>query len=296
MMATALLIWMIRDALTHPIMMKQILFTSSKAKKLLPQRAKSHNKTHGGKTLIIAGHQGFFGAAVLAATASARVGSGYTTLMIDEKDFPIHQHPDFLILSNKITKQKQWLTYHAIAVGPGLGVNARTEKIILSLLKNKVENVILDADALTVIAQKNIYPLRPSWLLTPHTGELARLLRKKKIQKHEKLKSLQGAQQKYHCHILLKGPETLILSSNELTLIKSGNQALAKAGTGDVLTGIIAGLIAQGLTTSNAAALGAYLHGICSQIWVREKKYDHLSLLASDLLLLIPKALTKLRH
>lgn len=287
--------------------MKLISFSSNQAQKLLPQRHSHQNKAHGGKTLVIAGQKGYLGAAILAATAAARVGSGYTTLMTDVKNFPIHHHPDFLILS-KTKVPQSWKTYQAIAVGPGLGVSTHTEKVIRSLLKNKIDHVVLDADALTVIAQKNIYPLRPSWLLTPHTGELERLLKINKISKKlkvgklsestkaEKLKALQEAYTIYQCPILLKGSSTLIISSKtHIQEVSSGNSALAKAGTGDVLTGIIAGFIAQGLSTTEAASLGTYVHGLCSQIWIKQKN-DHLSLLASDLLDLIPQALLSLRN
>lgn len=275
--------------------MKLNKFNFKKAKKLLPLRRANQNKTHGGKTLIIAGQKGYFGAAVLAATASARVGSGYTTLMTDALSFPIHRHPDFLIIS-KTKFPHDWKVYQAIAVGPGLGVNKNTEQIIRSLLKNKVENVILDADALTVIAKKNIYPLRASWLLTPHTGELARLIKKQKISEASKRKALEEAYKIYQCQILLKGSPTLIMNSEAfIQEVSSGNSALAKAGTGDVLTGMIAGLLAQGLKTEEAASLGSYLHGLCSQIWIKEKR-DQLSLLASDLLSLIPQALFNLRN
>lgn len=286
--------------------MKINSFNSNRARKLLPMRHSHQNKTHGGKTLVIAGQKGYLGAAILAATAAARVGSGYTTLMTDVKSFPIHRHPDFLILS-KTKAPERWKIYQAIAVGPGLSVTNHTERIIRSLLKNKIDHVVLDADALTVVAQKNIYPLRPSWLLTPHTGELERLLKNKiptqsktrklsEATKTEKLKALHEAYQIYQCPILLKGRSTLIISSKATVQeVSSGNSALAKAGTGDVLTGIIAGFLAQGLSTEEAASLGAYVHGLCSQIWVKEKK-DHLSLLASDLLDLIPQALWILRR
>lgn len=275
--------------------MKLDRFNLKKAKKLLPLRGANQNKTHGGKTLIIAGQKGYFGAAVLAATASARVGSGYTTLMTHAPSFPIHRHPDFLILP-KAKIPQNWIAYQAIAVGPGLGVNKNTEQIIRSLLRNKIDHVILDADALTVIAKKNIYPLRASWLLTPHTGELARLIKKQKILEAGKLKALEEAHKIYQCQILLKGNPTLIMSAKAfIHEVSSGNSALAKAGTGDILTGMIAGLMAQGLKTEDAASLGSYLHGLCSQIWIKEKR-DHLSLLASDLLSLIPQALFNLRN
>lgn len=148
-------------------------FSLKAANKLLPVRKKSQNKTHGGRTLIIAGQKGFFGAAILAATASARVGSGYTTLMTASAQFPSHKYPDFLTLrlSQNISRN-----YNAIAIGPGLGINSKTEKLLLHLIKQKFQNVVVDADALTAISKSKIVTLPKSWMLTPHTGELARLL------------------------------------------------------------------------------------------------------------------------
>jgi ADP-dependent NAD(P)H-hydrate dehydratase len=263
-------------------------------RKLLPKRVSSQNKTHGGKTLIIAGSKNFFGAGILAATAAARVGSGYTTLMTDLKNFPICKHPDFLTLKLN-SKFNLWSNYTSIAVGPGLGVNAQTEKIIRSLLKANIQNVVLDADAITVIAKKNIFPLISSWILTPHAGELARLLKMKSsdIELNRK-KTLQMAQKKYQCHILLKGSRTLIQNSKMRVQIKTGNKALAKAGTGDVLTGMIAGFRAQGLSVFEAATLAATLHGQTADNWVKSGR-DYLSMQASDVLDLIPIVIFNLR-
>jgi len=250
-------------------------------KKLLPFRKPNENKTHGGKTLIIAGSKGFFGAAILTATSAARVGSGYTTLLADK--FPSHKHPDFLI---KDLKFKDWIQFDAIAIGPGLGVNLKTEKIIRDLRKRKIKNVVVDADALTVIAKKKIFPLPSTWILTPHKGELARLIGKNG--------TLKQAQKKYGCLILEKGATTKILNSDSYLEVKVGNSSLAKAGTGDVLTGIIAGLLAQKIKPFDAAALGAYIHGRASRFWTRKGR-DHLSLLASDLFEIIPEVLHEIR-
>ncbi len=249
----------------------------------LPRRKTKDNKTHGGKTLIIAGSQSLFGAAVLAATAAARVGSGYTYLQTDTRHFPVHRHPDFLI---KNFGFKDYAHFDAIAIGPGLGVTSRTEKILRLLLKLKIQNVVCDADALTVIAKKKIYPLPESWILTPHTGELSRLIGKQG--------SLKQAQKKYGCHILLKGAVTKIINSRSKIKVASGNSSLAKAGTGDVLTGVITGLLAQGLSPMQAASLGAFVHGQASQEWTKSGR-DHLSLLASDLFEIIPKILHDIR-
>jgi ADP-dependent NAD(P)H-hydrate dehydratase len=274
--------------------MKIQTFSKQQARVLLPTRDTNQNKTHGGKSLIVAGSNGFFGAAVLSATAAARAGSGYTTLMTDSKRFPVDKHPDFLTI-DLLIKQNVWINFNAIAVGPGLGISTKTERIIRSLIQQKIAHVVLDADALTVVAKKKIFPLPATWILTPHTGELDRLLAtKSRASEQQREELIRRAQVQYGCHILLKGPQTLVCNGSSLVAIKSGNSALAKAGTGDVLTGIICGLMAQGLSTIEAACLGAYLHGQCSQIWVKSGR-DHLSLLASDLLDLLPIAIAQLR-
>ncbi|MGZ3691519.1 MAG: ADP-dependent NAD(P)H-hydrate dehydratase, partial [Pseudobdellovibrio sp.] len=112
--------------------------------------------------------------------------------------------------------------------------------------------------------------------------------------KANRLKAVAQARRILGCVVLLKGNETLVASQNKIFKIKSGNVALAKAGTGDVLCGMIAGFLAQGLEAEKAALLAAFVHGLIADNWVKEKR-DELSLLASDILNLIPKALYKIR-
>ena len=269
-------------------------FTLKNAKKNLPIRKNSQNKTDAGKTLIIAGRKGFFGASVLSATAAARVGSGYTTVMTDLKNFPTVRHPDFLVLPIGI-QSDIWKKFDSIAIGPGVGVNKMTEKIIRSLLKSNIQNVVLDADEITVIAQKKIFPLISTWVLTPHVGEMARLLNTTSaVINLDRATALQKVQLKYKCHILLKGHATLIQNSKSIFEITTGHKALAKAGTGDVLTGMIAGLLAQGCPALQAACLAATLHGMAAKKWVSSGR-DYVSLMASDLLPLIPLVIKSLR-
>ncbi len=274
--------------------MKFQIVNKTSVQKLIPVRKKNQNKTHGGKSLIIAGRKGYYGASVLAATAAARVGSGYVTLMTDLKYFVVSKHPEFLTLDIR-NKLVDFNSYSSIAIGPGLGINTNTKKIILKLIKTKIKNVVLDADALTVIAKENIFPLPSTWILTPHIGELSRLLDiSSKTIAIQKEKYIRIAQKKYACTILLKGAETLIASQKMLFSVRNGNSALAKAGTGDVLTGMIVGFLAQGLSTADATKLATYIHGYTSKVWVKSGK-DHLSLIATDLLDLIPIAIRKLR-
>src|SRR5690606_34524368 len=182
--------------------------------------------------------------------------------------------------------------YSAIAIGPG----GRNKEALARRLKNlrSFKNVVVDAEALNALASMNIR-LPSTWILTPHEGELSRLINisSKSIQK-DRLKYLKVAQQKFGCIVLLKGHKSLIADNKRIYEIQSGNPALAKAGTGDVLTGIIAGLLSQGVVSTKAACLGAYLHGCIADQWVKEN--DVLSLMASDLVCEIPSTIRKVRR
>ncbi len=270
-------------------------FTILEAKHRLPKRVKNDNKTRGGHSLIIAGSRGMWGAAILAATAAARVGSGYTSLLTSNNNFPTLRGPDFLTADLSTTKAKL-NKFTAIAVGPGLGRGTFTTKVLRFLLEKKFPHVLLDADALNTLANLNIKKLPPSWILTPHEGELSRLLNisANKIRLNRKFHILQ-ATKKFACVVLLKGEKTLIAQQNKITEIKSGNVALAKAGTGDVLTGMITGFLAQGLSPLDAACLGTYVHGDIADDWVRKKNNDYLSLIPSDILTALPAKLSEIR-
>jgi ADP-dependent NAD(P)H-hydrate dehydratase len=216
------------------MIMNQII--NQKIKNLLPKRTRISNKTTGGKALIIGGGKGLYGAGLLSALAATRMGAGYTHLMTDLTKFPWIKFPDFILHPIKISELKNKEDY-AIGIGPGLGVEEKNKKLINYLIKNNFANVVADADALTLIAKYNISPLPSTWVLTPHEGELARLLKTTSnlIQK-DRLKAIKAAQEKYGCTILLKGAMTLITSpkKKKILSVQTGTPALSKAGTGDV--------------------------------------------------------------
>jgi ADP-dependent NAD(P)H-hydrate dehydratase len=269
---------------------------------MLPKRLARSNKTDGGKTLIIAGTDGMFGAAVLCATAASRVGAGYVYLMTDSKKnsakYSALRNPDFLTIDLKKLKQQvknKSHSFSAIAIGPGLGQSTRAKKLVSTLLKSKFPQVVADADALNIIAKTKIKNFPKTWILTPHEGELGRLLGVTSGQiKKERRHFARLAQKKFGCIILLKGHKTLVASPDHLTEIHSGNAALAKAGTGDVLTGMIAGFLSQGLSAEDAAKLGAFIHGRIADEWMKNK--DVLSLMPSDMNLMLPEVLRKIRN
>jgi NAD(P)H-hydrate epimerase len=265
-------------------------------KNLLPKRTKKSNKTDGGKVLIIGGGKGLYGAGILSALAATRSGAGYTHLMTDLASFPWVNFPDFIVHPIKLKELKNKEEF-SIGIGPGLGINNLSKKLVQYFIKNNFQNIIADADALTVIAKFNLNPLPTSWILTPHEGELARLLKiKSSLVAKDREKYLKMAVEKFQCCILLKGNVTLILNPSLKKTLKvtSGTPALSKAGTGDVLLGIITAFKAQGLNSEESCFLGTTIHGACSKQWTEEGQ-DNLSLRPTDLIDRLPKVITRLR-
>ncbi|NOT78778.1 MAG: NAD(P)H-hydrate dehydratase [Bacteriovoracaceae bacterium] len=273
-----------------------VKLTKLQIRKKLPKRVKSSNKTDAGHTLMIAGGKNYLGAGIISALAATKVGSGYTHLMCESKKYPWLLCPDFILHPLKISILSK-LADFSFGVGPGLGVNSFTKKVITTLIKNKREKVTLDADALTVLSQMKKIKIPSSWILTPHEGELARLLQTtSQVVKSDRMKSLKQAHFKYGCHILLKGAETLLIDhQGKVYCVNEGTVALAKAGMGDILTGLITGLRAQGLSPIDAMSVATFIHGRASREYLK-KGNDILSLRPVDLIELIPRTIRKTRE
>ncbi|HVK62574.1 MAG TPA: NAD(P)H-hydrate dehydratase [Bdellovibrionales bacterium] len=272
-------------------------FDGKLAKRFLPSRKNSSNKSTYGRAVIFAGSPAMPGAALLTATSAARVGAGYVMLSsnADTREF-IRRSPEFLVVRND-DEERLWakIKDFAVAVGPGLGTGEATKKLIQRLIKAKCERVVLDADALTVLA-KSPMKLPKTWVLTPHAGELARLLNtNSKSLERDRFGAAEMAAHRYGCIVLFKGYRTIVSDGTKSIVVLAGNSALAKAGSGDVLTGMIAGFLAQGLKPGIASTLAAYVHGRAADEWVRSKK-DKASLLPSDIVGSIPSLLTRVRR
>ena len=263
------------------------------AKHDLPRRSIHSHKNSAGKALVFAGSAGMWGAAILCAEAASRSGSGYVYLCSPQGKFPALKHPDFLTVN---LRNIQFSLFSSIAVGPGTRNSTSLQKLILKLSAAGFENVVLDAGALRALARmKNPPQLPMTWVLTPHEGELADLLGITAAEVHaHRAAYAHLAQQIWGCIVVLKGHHTLVASHNEIWKIPTGNPALAKAGTGDVLTGIITGLLAQGLSSREAACLGVFVHGAIADHWVNTK--DILSLTPMDLLHELPQTLHRIRQ
>ncbi|MCK4378661.1 MAG: NAD(P)H-hydrate dehydratase, partial [Deltaproteobacteria bacterium] len=182
----------------------------------------------------------------------------------------------------------------AIAVGPGLGTQTKAHELIIKLLKNIPIPMVIDADALTVLAP-NLEALaqkKADVILTPHPGEMSRLLKipTREVQQNRLELSRDFACQ-HNVYLVLKGAGTIIATPDGNTAINSsGNQYLATAGSGDILTGIIGSFLSQGLSPLSACHLGVYVHGLTADILA--KAGNNHGITAGDLLQIIPQALT----
>jgi hydroxyethylthiazole kinase-like uncharacterized protein yjeF len=258
------------------------LIGSASARQILPSRTAVANKSHFGHLLVLAGSTGMEGAAHLVSEAAARMGCGYVTLCSLSENIYENSRLDFLRLSLENFFKSDLKKYTAVVVGPGIGASEETKRI-LEHLHEYHPKVLVDADALTVLAQNKRNSLPVEWLLTPHAGELSRLLKTPaKELEEDRLGAVERGVREINAHILFKGFRTVLGSKGKRYIIGSGNVALAKAGTGDILAGFIGSLMAQGLPTLQAAALGAYLHGRIADDWLR-RGHSNRSLMASDL-------------
>ncbi|MES2803150.1 MAG: NAD(P)H-hydrate dehydratase [Bdellovibrionota bacterium] len=252
---------------------------------LLPQRTEIAHKQDGGKCLIIAGSTGLWGATFLCGLAAYRVGAGYVYL--PEATKGLNLYPDFV--SVKISAHLKPDPFSAIAIGPGLILTPELKKVFQRLEKKFKNPVIVDAGALALVKH-----LPDNWIITPHEGEMAKLLKTSVAAiRSDRFKTVRLAQKTFGGIVILKGHHTLIANDKNTYEIQTGNKALAKAGSGDVLTGMIAGFLSQGLKPINAAVLACGLHGYIADRWIKDQ--DYVSIMASDLINLLPRAIFALR-
>ncbi len=253
----------------------------------LPTRQPTDHKSHGGSSLIWAGSSSMPGAATLAARAASRMGSGYVYVTCAAA---LQFHPEAILW-----KKQDFSHLRAALIGPGLGLDKKIKHYLHQLHDAQIP-VVIDADALTMAARFQMKPFAENWVATPHAGELARLLGCTAADiESDRLKYARLAQAQWGGTFVLKGYHTVVATAEVLVVIPTGNVALAKGGSGDVLGGMIASLMAQGLSPDRAALTACYLHGWIADQWLRDQK-DHLSLTPSDLIEAIPHALYRFRN
>ena len=295
---------------------KTELLTASWVKSVLPERPAYSNKGTFGKVLVVAGSVNFVGAAYLACSGAMRAGAGLVTLATPASIQPIvaakSTETVYLPLPESvhgvIGPEAVKPIYDVLPecdvllVGCGLGQNQATVKFLGDfLLENKPPScppVVLDADALNILTH---YPewwkkLPEDVILTPHPGEMARLTGKTVAEvQSNRLGVTRAAAETWGKTVVLKGAHTIIATPKKQAWISPvANPGLASAGTGDVLAGVIAGLLGQGVSPLNAAACGVYLHGEAGEI-VRKQMGDA-GMLASDLLTALPLATRSLKR
>ncbi|MEY4964357.1 MAG: hypothetical protein RLZZ323_1676 [Bacteroidota bacterium] len=248
-----------------------------------------------GHALLVGGSYGKMGSVVLSSKAAIHSGCGLVTAFIPKCGYEIVQIavPEVMVLTDVqdhcISAIDFELVPNAIGIGPGLGQDAATQQGLYDFLRLNSVPLVLDADAL------NILSLHPDWLsllppktiVTPHLKELQRLIGPWSTEE-EQFEKTMAFSKKYQLIVVMKGAPTHIIDGDLVYKNTTGNAALATAGSGDVLTGIITSLLAQSYEPINAALLGVYLHGLTADIALPETGYQ--SFIASDIISYLGKA------
>ncbi|RKU20437.1 bifunctional ADP-dependent NAD(P)H-hydrate dehydratase/NAD(P)H-hydrate epimerase [Candidatus Poribacteria bacterium] len=290
--------------------------TAAQASQWIPPRPPSSHKGSYGRVLVVAGSTGMTGAAALASEAALRVGAGLVTLATPKHLNPILEGllPEVMTLplpetdagSLSVSATSTILefavkTNSILAIGPGLSQNPETVSFVHQLIRENREQgldlrMVIDADGLNALAhvRETLSLLNSDAVLTPHPGEMARLTSTSvPVLEKDRISTAQQFASKYGVTLVFKGAPTVTSTPNgNLWVNSTGNPGMATGGMGDVLTGIIAGLMAQGISSENAAALGVYLHGLAGDI-VAERSGMH-GLIASDVLKVVPGAISSL--
>ncbi|MBL7938565.1 MAG: NAD(P)H-hydrate dehydratase [Flavobacteriales bacterium] len=269
--------------------------------RLRPRPRFGHKGTFG-HCLVGAGAQGMFGAAVLAVKGCLRSGVGLVTAHVpgDAVAGLMAIVPDAMSWVDPCSDHLSSLPFldrfNAVALGPGCGQHTDTAALVEQYLRSGRSPLVLDADALGLLASKPEWLdlLGPQTVLTPHPKEMDRLLGSPSASSYERLHRTQAFAERHRCNVVLKGAYSVTCTSDgQLYFNSTGNAGMAKGGSGDVLTGLIAGLLAQGYSMLDACLIGVYLHGSAGDIAADELGMDGMR--PSDLVDALPKAWKKLR-
>ena len=260
--------------------------TASVIRKNLSPRAKHSHKGRYGHVLLIAGSKGMTGAAVLSAKAAMETGAGLCTCLIGDELIPIVQTsiPEVMckILQEDSLTDIENASNYTLAIGPGIGQSSFSKSIVEKALKLNNNPMVIDADALNVIATEKLLHLIPKdSILTPHPKEFERLFGPSE-NTEQRLSIQRTKSREYGVTIICKGHYSAITTPDGNVFFNStGNPGMATAGSGDVLTGIAVGLLAQGMNPSDAAITAAFVHGMSGDMYAALN--DHKSLTANDL-------------
>jgi hydroxyethylthiazole kinase-like uncharacterized protein yjeF len=261
-------------------------------------RSRFAHKGNFGHALLVAGSYGKIGAAVLSARACLRTGAGLLTCHIPKCGYEILQStvPEAMVMTDinpsfNTKPEDDLAKYETIGIGPGIGTASATKTMLKEILDTYHKPVILDADALNIIASQNeLLKLIPAGcILSPHPKEFERLFGESLpageagANDFDRIELALQKAKELNAIIILKGHHTLIATTDGKGFFNStGNAGMAKGGTGDVLTGILTGLMAQGYSSVDSAIFGVYLHGLAGDLAVKENSIE--TILASDII------------
>lgn len=285
---------------------QQNLITSTEAEEMFVRRQPDVHKGSCGKVLVVAGSKGLTGAAALSASAAMRSGAGTVTLGIAESLHDIMETKLTEVMTSPLAEtssgfvgeesfteiERLSLQNDVVAIGPGLGRHVETLSLVRRVIQTMERPLVIDADALyalidhtSILAEAKSMPI-----LTPHPGEMARLvgLTPEEVNQDRVYIARQAAME-WGSIIILKGARTIVaFPDGEVYINSSGNAGMATGGAGDVLTGVIAGLIGQGLSSHEAALTGVYIHGLAGDIVARS---GMIGMIASDIIKALPAAI-----
>jgi NAD(P)H-hydrate epimerase len=253
-------------------------------RQMLPARARSAHKGDFGHALIVGGDHGMGGAARMAAESAARVGAGLVSVATRASHVVALNagRPELMCSGVASEQELRPLVERAnvIGIGPGLGQSDWSRKMLAVALESK-RPLVIDADGLNLLAQAPAQ--RDDWVLTPHPGEAARMIGQRVIDvQNDRFAAARELQQRFGGVVVLKGAGTLIATPDlAIALCNAGNPGMASGGMGDVLTGVIAGFIAQGFSLKDAASLGVQVHATAGD---RAARDGERGLLAGDVM------------
>ncbi len=288
--------------------LRTFLVEKSDVSGIIPKRSMHAHKYSVGKVLVLAGSKGLTGAAALCSNSAMRIGAGAVMLgtpepvypilarkLTEVMTFPLPATNDGTLSLGSLDEIREKLTWADVfVIGPGLSQNLETQQLILKLLHEYQGKVLVDADGLNAIAANGIHKLhvaRAQFILTPHVGEFSRLTELPAVEiEHRRIDVARTLAKKINATVVLKGVPTVTASKDGSCYLNStGNPGMATAGSGDVLSGIIAGLWAQGISDIEAAYAGVYLHGLSGDL--AAKKMGERGILANDLIDYLPAAM-----
>ena len=281
--------------------MEEMVLTHERILKLLPDRMPDSHKGDYGRILIVAGSQGYTGAPSLAAMGALRCGAGLVTMLVPKCVYPVVAGKMDVAMVKPVASlygkiapwslpaiKKELNKVDVMVIGPGLGQSYGVRKAVHWLLKNYVGPVVLDADGINALSgHMDILRGRTaSTILTPHPGEFQRI---EGSLSEDRVQSAVTFAKDFGCILVLKGNRTVITDGNQIYCNPTGNPGMAVGGSGDVLSGVIAALVGQGLSPLDAAACGAWIHGAAGDICAQE--IGQYGMLPTDMLMVLPRLL-----